>query len=387
MSEIPKIYPRDYNIKKDERGLVQAKVENGMLLIWLNTFQQNRFVKLIDITELVDSVTGPKGDKGDTGLQGADGAAGEPGIDGIDGRSPEFNVGETHVQWRLIGDETWIDLVSLLSLKGADGEDGVQGIQGIKGDTGLQGETGPQGIKGDTGSQGLQGNDGAQGPQGIQGIQGEPGSQGIQGTPGINGTNGQGVPVGGTAGQVLSKTDGTNYNAQWISISKSVVNQSVAAQGPGFASDTYLTGSGITIPSDSLNTGTRYHLIFDVSKTAAGTATPIITIRFGTAGSTADTARLTFTFLAQTAVADIGTFEIWLTFRTVGASAIIQGTAQVRHRLSVTGLQNLVSTTLQVTSASFNSGIANSIVGASVNGGTNAAWTVQLVQAELSNIN
>jgi len=168
-----------------------------------------------------------------------------------------------------------------------------------------------------------------------------------------------------------------------------VYNQSVAQQGAGFATDTYLTGSSISIPSGALKIGSRYHLIFDVSKTAAGTATPIITIRFGTNGTTADTARLTFTFLAQTAAADIGTFEVWVTFRTVGSgtSAVMQGTAQVRHRLQITGLQNLVSTTLQVTSGGFDSTVANSIIGASVNAGASAAWTVQLVQAELLNIN
>lgn len=163
-------------------------------------------------------------------------------------------------------------------------------------------------------------------------------------------------------------------------------NQSVAAQGAGFATDTYLTGSVITIPASSLKIGSRYHLIFDVSKTGAGVATPIIYVRFGTNGSTADTARLTFTFLAQTAVADIGTFEIWATFRVVGASAVLQGSAQARHRLQITGLQNLVCTTLQVTSGSFDSTVANSKIGVSVNGGTSAAWTVQLVQTELENL-
>jgi hypothetical protein len=166
-------------------------------------------------------------------------------------------------------------------------------------------------------------------------------------------------------------------------------NQSVAAQGAGFASDTYLTGSSITIPSGALKIGTRYHLIFNVSKTAAGTATPIIYIRFGTNGSTADTARLTFTFLAGTAAADIGAFEVFVTFRTVGSgtSAVMQGMAQVQHSLSTTGLQNLPNKVLQVTSAGFDSTVANSIIGASVNGGTSASWTVQLVRAELENTN
>jgi hypothetical protein len=164
-------------------------------------------------------------------------------------------------------------------------------------------------------------------------------------------------------------------------------NQSVAQQGAGFNADTYLTGSSIAIPSTGMQAGTRYHLVFDVSKTAAGVATPIIYVRFGTNGSTADTARLTFTFLAQTAAADIGTFEVWVTFRTVGAAAVMQGTAQVRHRLQITGLQNLVSTTLQVTSGAFDSTVANSIIGVSVNGGAAASWTVQNVQVDLQNLN
>jgi hypothetical protein len=162
-------------------------------------------------------------------------------------------------------------------------------------------------------------------------------------------------------------------------------NQSVALQS-GFASDTYLVGSVIAIPASGLKAGTRYHLIFDVSKTGAGVATPIIIIRFGTNGSTGDAALLTFTFLAQTGIADIGTFEVWVIFRTVGTSAVLQGAGQVRHRLQITGLQNLVSTTLQVTSSGFNSTVANSKIGASVNGGTSAVWTVQLVQAELENL-
>jgi hypothetical protein len=162
-------------------------------------------------------------------------------------------------------------------------------------------------------------------------------------------------------------------------------NQSIAQQ-TGFAADTYLDGSSIAIPANSLKIGTRYHLIFDVVKTAAGVATPIIIIRFGTAGAIGDAARLTFTFLAQTGVADNGTFEMWITFRVVGGSAVMQGAAQCRHRLQITGLQNLVCTSLQVTSGAFDSSVANSKIGASVNGGTSAAWTVQLVQAELENL-
>lgn len=68
------------------------------------------------------------------------------------------------------------------------------------------------------GSVGPQGPDGPQGPQGLQGIQGAQGAQGIQGPEGPQGqtgANGQGVPAGGTTGQVLSKVSATNFDTQW----------------------------------------------------------------------------------------------------------------------------------------------------------------------------
>jgi len=160
-------------------------------------------------------------------------------------------------------------------------------------------------------------------------------------------------------------------------------NQSVAQQ-QGFATDTYLAGSSIA--TARVKVGTRYHLIFDAAKTAAGTATPIITVRYGTAGAIGDTARATLTFLAGTAAADDATFDVWITFRVVGASAVIQAVSQCRHRLSVTGFQVQPGTTVRATSGTFDSGVANSIIGVSVNGGASASWTVQLVQAELENL-
>jgi hypothetical protein len=48
--------------------------------------------------------------------------------------------------------------------------------------------------------------------------QGTQGTQGIQGTAGTNGTNGQGVVVGGTTGQALTKINATDYNTQWTTI-------------------------------------------------------------------------------------------------------------------------------------------------------------------------
>jgi len=48
------------------------------------------------------------------------------------------------------------------------------------------------------------------------GTVGPAGPKGDAGTNGTNGTNGQGVPTGGTTGQVLAKKTGTNYDTEWV---------------------------------------------------------------------------------------------------------------------------------------------------------------------------
>jgi hypothetical protein len=83
-----------------------------------------------------------------------------------------------------------------------DGTTWIDGGQNV-GPPGPQGATGPQGPQG------------VQGPQGATGNTGATGSQGPQGNPGAQGPAGPGVITGGTAGQVLSKINSTDYNTQW----------------------------------------------------------------------------------------------------------------------------------------------------------------------------
>jgi len=58
-------------------------------------------------------------------------------------------------------------------------------------------------------------NKGATGSTGSTGATGSTGTTGSQGVAGNNGTNGQGVPVGGSSGQVLSKSSATDYDTTW----------------------------------------------------------------------------------------------------------------------------------------------------------------------------
>ena len=60
---------------------------------------------------------------------------------------------------------------------------------------------------------------GIQGPRGPQGPSGGSSGSGVtgpQGSTGPIGVPGQGVPVGGTSGQILAKIDSSNYNTRWV---------------------------------------------------------------------------------------------------------------------------------------------------------------------------
>lgn len=161
---------------------------------------------------------------------------------------------------------------------------------------------------------------------------------------------------------------------------KIVVNASTVSQS-GFSSDTYLAGSRIIFPQ-APKVGTRYKLIFDVTKTTAGTATPIIYIRVGTAGTVSDAAVATLTFGAGTAAVDAGVFEVICSFRSVGASAVMQCISRLTTNLTTTGLSNAKKAIL-ATSSGFNSTTASLGIGVSYKAGTSAAHTIQLVSAEL----
>ena len=109
----------------------------------------------------------------------------------------------------------------VIGATGATGATGaastVPGPTGATGPQGIQGEPGPASVQGATGATGPQGNPGAIGATGATGaastVPGPTGATGPQGNPG---TAGVGVPAGGTAGQVLSKVSGDDYDTSWV---------------------------------------------------------------------------------------------------------------------------------------------------------------------------
>lgn len=167
------------------------------------------------------------------------------------------------------------------------------------------------------------------------------------------------------------------------------VNNTSVTNQTGMATDTYLVGSNTLIPIGRLQAKSMYRCRWNAVKTAAGTATPIVQVRLGTNGSTADTSRVTHTFAAQTAAVDEAHFEVRVTFRTVGSgtAAVIASTAILHHRLATTGFNNAGGSDNEVgVSGGFDSTVSNLQIGLSVNGGTSASWTITQVQSELFNL-
>lgn len=134
---------------------------------------------------------GPQGPQGEMGETGPQGPRGETGATGATGATPDIRINASILPTAGIPsvtvEKSGTETEPLFDIR----------FSGIKGETGEQGVQGPQGPQGVQGPQGATGETGATGPQGPQGPQGEPG---------------EGVPSGGTDGQVLTKVNG---DPQW----------------------------------------------------------------------------------------------------------------------------------------------------------------------------
>lgn len=169
-------------------------------------------------------------------------------------------------------------------------------------------------------------------------------------------------------------------------LGNAIRNASVATQGPGFAVDTYLTGSDLQMPASGMLAKMVFTWTVVASKTAAGAVAPIWQVRIGSTRTTTDASRLSVTGVVQTAAADSGIFTVTATVRSVGTgtAGVLQGAVQLDHNLAATGFANNAAGIAVATGAGFdNSALASQYVGLSVNGGTSAAWTVTQVQAEV----
>jgi hypothetical protein len=166
-----------------------------------------------------------------------------------------------------------------------------------------------------------------------------------------------------------------------------ISNYSTTSQAPAATTRTYLTGSALSIPTGKLQIGTCFRWTMSVTKTNAGTALSTYDICVGTAGTTADTARVSFTKPAGTGVVDEGTITINAICRgPLSGSGIFVGQFNMIHNLSATGHATIPCVCVNTVSGAFDVTVANLIVGVCVTSGSLDALTFQLVQAEAWNL-
>ena len=120
----------------------------------------------------------------------------------------------------------------------------------------LAGPQGPAGADGADGAQGPAGADGPQGPAGADGAQGPAGADGAQGPAGpagADGADGQGVPTGGTTGQILAKTSNTDYDTQWVNSPPADISSSSVGQLSDVDTSTNAPEEGEALTWDGAN--------------------------------------------------------------------------------------------------------------------------------------
>lgn len=159
---------------------------------------------------------------------------------------------------------------------------------------------------------------------------------------------------------------------------------STAAQAMAVA-DTYVTGSRIVLPQAKMQAGVYYRCSMVITKTA-GTAAHTVTVRTGTAGSTADASRATLATVTPTSVADSAWVTVQAVFRVVGASAILNTSIMLDHDLAATGFGNRATFVTNTTSAAFDSTTASMGIGISFTGNTAWVGSVQQCVPELKNL-
>ena len=143
----PVIEVKDFNYPQElvlvNQRIAQILQSNGKLVEWnkSDTHIQYRYagdadwINLVALTEIkgsdgytpqkgtdyVDGENGITPQKGVDYFDGEDGITPQKGVDYFDGQNVEFQKSATHIQWRIVGSVTWLNLVLLTDLKGDQG--------------------------------------------------------------------------------------------------------------------------------------------------------------------------------------------------------------------------------------------------------------------------
>jgi hypothetical protein len=213
--------------------------------------------------------------------------------------------------------------------------------------------------------------------------------------PPTDGTSGTGVGITGIGSILINRTTGIPYvnrgtitDVVWVPLQPSLINNySVTSQSISAATRTYITGSQIVVPTAKLQIGTIIEWVFNMTKTAAGSASSTIDIAIGTAGTTADSAILSFTKPAGTAAADEALCRLRMIVRgPLSASGIIAGDFQMTHNLASTGHATIPCVNVNTISSPFDVTTALLKVGVCLTSGASDAITIQTMSAIAYNL-
>lgn len=199
--------------------------------------------------------------------------------------------------------------------------------------------------------------------------------------------NESGTPAAPAAGKVVLFNDSVSLNPAFRTSAKvstigSIRNANTSAQAYT-TTEVYITGSSLVIPGSLMQVGMRFRWRFGLTKTA-GTGSQVFAIKFGTAGTVADTTRVTFTQVAAgTSATDTEIVEISAVVRSIGASGVVSGMLNMSHVLATTGFSTLGANVMSVTSSGFDTTVAGLIAGVSFNHGTAGAGNIEFATGEL----
>ena len=165
-----------------------------------------------------------------------------------------------------------------------------------------------------------------------------------------------------------------------------LANSTASPQTPTAATRTIIAGSTITLPrAGALQVGTVFRWHFNMTKTAAGIAASTFDIAIGTAGTTADTARVSFTKPAGTAAADEAFVEVEAVVQTIGASCVISAEFRLIHNGNTVGHATIPCVVVNTLGAAFDITTATKISLAITSGAADAI-TIQQVSTEALNV-
>ena len=185
------------------------------------------------------------------------------------------------------------------------------------------------------------------------------------------GNGGTGLASSGTVGRVLTST-GTVWSADLPPGGRGTIN--ATAQSLTAAAANPITGASISLTTGAIRVGSRFRWEVGVIKTAAGTATWSMIVRFGTLNTIVDPAVATWTSTTNTAAIDQGHYTIEMEVLTLGASATAKYICISSNTLtSVTGLGRIAF--IPTPTATFNSAAANPFLNVTITPGAAAVFT------------